>query len=337
MSELKFEPKFTPPPGANSSVTTIDHPGMMVWQNEHNKFVVAVCHFTADPKKRTEEWFKRETSNLREDQIDREYNINFQSRAGQKVFWYLEKFKSAYRIPKMDLHKIPYNWRLIAGLDHGSTNPTSIHIYAVDKQKRFYSIWEFYKRSSDLPEGENIIQAAARALKGKDPDNPHPLWNRIYKVVADPSIFRYDQQDMLAGEVNSIADLYRKQGINRLYKGTNDRDAGLERVKDMLNYKPNEEVQRPNLFICSNCTEQWKELTNLVYEEIPPHQLMEKNVPEGVKKKDDHAYDELKYVLMSVDAPAGEEEDPEPGDGTLAAIEKEMDRAYDKETEIDYI
>lgn len=334
---LKFEPKFEPPADADLKITNINHPGMMVWKNKHNNFVVAVCHFTADPKKRTEEWYKKETANLRADQIDREYNINFQSRAGQKAFWYLPLHEKIYKIKPMNLEKIPRNWRIIAALDHGSTNPTSIHIYAIDRQKRFYSVWEFYKTSKQLEDGENIIQVAARALKGKDPDNPHPLWDRVSKVIADPSIFRFDQQDPLRGEVNSIADLYRKQGIHRLYKGTNDRAAGLERVKDMLNYRPNAPEQSPHLFICSNCPNQWKELTNLVYEEIPPHLLMEKNVPEDVKKKDDHAYDDLRYALMSVDAPAGDLPDPEPEEGSLAAVEKEMDRAYDKDNEIDFL
>lgn len=277
-----FEPKFKPPHGANTSHLAINHPGIMTWKNYRNNFTVAVCHYTADPAKRSEEWFRKAVANLRQDQIEREFEIDFTSRAGQKAFWYLQAFPSRWQIPDIDLYNVPKHWRIIAALDFGSTNPTSIHIYAIDENNYVYSIWEFYKPSH--------YKEIARALKGEHKDYPHPLWKRISKIMVDPSIFRNDQQDEMSEEMQSIADLLRSQGIHNIYPGTNNRVAGLERVKDMLRYFPENPEAKPYLFFCKRCVNQWREMTNLIYDELSPAQAVEKNNSEDIKKKDDHCF-----------------------------------------------
>lgn len=263
---------------------------MVFWKNAFNNFVVAATHYTADPEKRTPEWYIGATSNMRVDQIEREFEIDFESRAGQKAFWFLQSHAERYRIPNIPLNEVPKHWRIIAGLDYGTREPTSLHIYGIDEFRRFYSLWEFYKPSN--------YREIARAIKGEHEDLPHPLWKRIEKVVADPSIFRKDQEDptdrLHSGEIEkeelrSRADLLREEGIWNLYRGINDRMAGLERVREMFNHFPHREV-KPTIFFCERCEKQWWELTNIVYEEIPPHQMMEKNQKEDVKQKNDHCF-----------------------------------------------
>lgn len=324
----KFIPKFEPPRGAILDPSGKLPEGMMSWSNKNNGFTVAVCHYTSDPDKRSEEWFKSATKNLRPDQIEREYEIDFESRAGQKAFWYLEPNKDRYQIADIPLDKVPKHWRIIGGLDYGSTNPTAFYLFGVDERRRFHALYEFYKPSN--------YREIAEAIKGGHPDFPHPLFKRIEKIMVDPSIYKKDQFEPMKEEMTSIGDILREEfGIWNVYKAQNERIAGLERMKDMLGYRPTDEKWEPNLFFCKRCKWLWKEMTELVYDEIPAHLLLEKNQLEDIKKKNDHAYDSTRYAIMSVSAPADFVAEPPIMAGTLAEAEKLMN-VSEEDGEIDF-
>ena len=179
MTELPehFRLNIQEPKGASSDGLIKPPYGMKSWRNFKNGYTVAACHFSADPEKNSLEWFKEETKNLRDDQVRQEYLLDFTSRAGQKAFPYLEMDKP--RWVKETKYPIPQNHVIIAGLDFGGTNPTAINFFEINERGKFHCFWEFYKPSSP---GE-----IARVLKN------HPLWPRVMKVVADPSIFNKNQ------------------------------------------------------------------------------------------------------------------------------------------------
>ena len=328
MAERKFKPRFSVPNGARINPVGIEHSGMVFWKNARNKFLVAVTHYTADPSKRSEEWFQKNSRNMRQDQIDRELEIDFESKAGQKAFGYLLENPGRWQIENISLREIPRHWRVIASLDYGTTSPTALYLYGIDEQMRFHALFEFYKPSS--------TREIAAVLKGEhdQPRYQHPLWKRIEKVVADPSIFKNDQNDPAAEELRSVADLIKDFGIPHIYKGTNNRMAGLDRVHDMLRHRPNDPTAEPYLFICKRCVNLWRELTNIVYEELPPHLLATKNQKEDVVAKDDHAYDSLRYGLMSVAAPSGEPERQKPPEGSLGEFENWLEKRHSEEEEV---
>ncbi len=336
MTERVFAPKFLVPSGAVEDPYGITQPGMMFWKNKRNGFAVAVCHYTADPEKRTEEWYREATKDLREDQRDREYEINFESRAGKKAFGYLLERPRHWQIPDVSLAKIPRHWRIIAALDYGTQNPTSIHFYAIDDRRRFFSVFEYYK-PSNVREIAAVLKGEHQGpnIHGQWTDYRHPLWRRCERVVVDYAIFKKDQDQGGEGH-KSIGDLIEEAGIHIMERATKDRKAGLERVHDMLNYRPEEPDALSNLFFCKRCVHQWKEMTELVYEELPPHLLLNKNQKEDVVAKNDHAYDELRYALMSIQSPSNSPPEPRPGDGTLGAVEKEMDLDDDDDDEVDF-
>lgn len=320
--EIVFKPKFTIPPAAKKNVSGADRTGLVTWRNMFNGFVVCAVHYTADPAKRSHEWYKKAIENLREDQVQREMEIDFESRAGQKAFWFLRQHENKYRIPDIPLNEVPKHWRIIAGLDYGSREPTAIIIFGIDEYRRFYALQEFYKPSHH--------KEIARFLKGEHEDYPHPLWNRIEKVIADPSLFRADQEDQLKEELGSRADLIRREGVWNIYRGTNDRLAGLERVRQMFNFFPEQKELKPYVFFCQRCEKTWWELTNLIYDEIPPHLLVEKNQREDVKQKNDHLYDALRYSLMSVESPSDQPVIDVSDTGTLEGIEKQLTRQHNE-------
>lgn len=327
MYERVFKPKFKIPEGAVKDPYGIDYPGLMTWKNAKNGFFVGAVHYTAHSQKRTQAWFAEATKRFRPDQIEREFEIDFESRAGMRVFPDLTATPKRWRIPDINLHDLlKKNWRIIASLDYGTTNPTSIHFYAIDERRRFYSVFEYYKPSN--------VREIARVLKGTLEGYQHPLWRRCEKVVVDGAIFKRDQDDGSEGH-RSIGDLLEDQGIYIMERATKDRMAGLERVKDMI--APSVADGEPSLFFCERCVNQWNEFTALVYDELPPHLLLNKNQKEDIVAKNDHAYDDTRYAVMSIDAPSNEPPEPTPGDGTLGSIEKEMDLTDREEDEVDFV
>jgi hypothetical protein len=274
--------RIKPPDDAILDPYKSEIPGMKVWKNHNNGFFIATTHFSADPKKRSEEWFLETTKNLRQDQIDREYFIDFQSRSGQKAFPYLIANKDKYLIDDIPLDRVPKHWQIIAGLDFGSVNPTSIHFYGYTEKKELISFFEFYKPSN--------VSEIALVLMGEHPSFRHNLYGRIRRVVADPSIFKKTQQNPMEATIESIADLLKKEGIHKLEPANNDRIAGLERLKMFHNEKPSDPSAKPKMMYCKRCKKQWAELVNITYKELTPSQLLDKNAHEDVVKKNDHCF-----------------------------------------------
>lgn len=289
--------------------------GMRSWRNHRNGFVVLACHYSADPEKCSAEWYERATRNLRQDQVDREFELNFESRGGERAFGFLDQEVRVYKTPRIQYQDIPQNWILLGGLDFGGRNPTAILIFGVDERRRFHTIWEFYKPSSP--------KEVAQVLKN------HPLYGRLRHIACDPSIWNKTQFHDLEGstQVKSIAEMLDDLGIKKLIKGNNDRLAGLTRVKELFNYKIGN--PKPYLLITEACPKLWWELTNLTYKVETINQLASKNLSEDTVKKDDHAFDALKYALLSWDIPA----DIARSRGskmTITQLEEEIEERYDR-------
>lgn len=295
--------------------------GMKAWRNANNGYTVCAIHFSADPSKDSLEWFKAETKTLRDDQIKREYLLDAASRSGQKAFPYLEM--KPHKWLRETKYPIPKNHTIIAGLDFGGTNPTAITFYQIDERARFHAFWEFYKPSSP---GE-----IARVLKN------HPLWDRVQKVVADPSIFNKNQHNKDRPDlITSIGDQLEMLGIYNLERGVNDRIAGFQRVKHMLRYSEFNADLNPWLTFAPECVNLWRELTGLVFKEQSPEDLLNKNLDEDVVKKNDHAYDQMRYALMSWKVPSEFEEKPPPDELSFRAIEDEIGEKYRMEEDGDF-
>lgn len=277
--EIAIEP---PESALDAPFPVID--GMKAWKNEKNEFVVVACHYTADPEKRSDEWYTKATSGLRDDQVEREYEINFESKAGTKAFAFLENNEGVYR--QDPPYPIPSHWKIICALDYGARNPTAINWYAVDEHRRFWSFDEFYKPIRELKGG--YVALAEYLLK-------HPYYPRTKFITADPSIFNKSQNILVAKENNqksygtlmSIAELLEKEGIYKLQRANNDRIAGLARLNSMFNFRGEGQKTKPFLFIGKKCVKQWWELNNIMYR-IDDSEI--KNPEEDIVKRNDHCF-----------------------------------------------
>lgn len=304
--------------------------GMVGWKNRKNGFTVVACHYTADPEKANDEWYAQACQNLRDDQIERELEINFDSKAGAKAFPFLEYHEGLYRRDPPD--PIPAHWKIIAGLDYGARNATAVTWFAVDEYRRFWAFDEFYHPINTYKGG---LAAFAEYLKN------HKYYPRLRYFAADPSIFNKTQNVLETketggkafGTVMSVADILIKQGVTKLQRGNNDRLAGISRAHQMLNWRGDAKSTNPLFFFGKKCNKLWWEYINLVYKLDDKD---EKNAEEDVIKRNDHAFDESKYAMLSLEAPAGAPHiDPRAGFATLKSIEDEIDEMHNKQNSED--
>ncbi len=291
--------------------------GIKGWRNK-NGFVVVAVHYTADPKKCSNEWYTGACSKLRPDQVERELEINFDSKAGTKAFPFLEHNECVFRADPPD--PIPPHWKILVGMDYGARNPTSIHWYAIDENKCFWVFDEFYQPLQSLSGG---LPELCKYLKG------HKYWERCSKVVADPKIFAKDQNIITKetgqkawGTIKSIAEMMMDEGIYKVQRGNNDRIAGLTRINTMLNWRGSRLNSRPMVLFGTRAKKMWWELCNIVYK---LDDTDTKNPEEDVVKRNDHAFDELKYSLLSEDIPPEFIYRSASGGMTLAEGEAKMD------------
>jgi len=226
--------KIKPPANAITHIFPELPEGLMAWKNRVNNYHVLVVGYMSDPHARTEDWWKRATENMLPHEIDSEYLCSFASRGGQKVFPWLSanphKFtKSHANYRKGDVWTIPYNWHLIGGMDYGGNlNPTSFHIYAIDEDKNWHSIWEYYRPSHFRETAEAILN--------------HPLYDRLIKISLDRTAYKRDQhvdsKKSNEGVFTSVAELLIESGVHLLEAANNDRLAGLARCLDLFNQRP---------------------------------------------------------------------------------------------------
>lgn len=299
--------------------------GMMAWKNRKNKYVVLVCGYYSDPAARTQEWWDRATEGMQQHEIDSEYLCSFASRGGMKVLPWLadnpEKFTRSHKNYRQgNVWNIPNHWHLVAGLDYGGNrNPTSFNILAIDENKDWHAIYEYYKPSHYREIAEAILN--------------HPLYSSLIKIVVDPTVYKRDQHSELKpGAFTSVGELLEEAGVHILERANNDRAAGLARVLDQFNQRPGED--RPSkFFISDDCPELFRELSQIIYKQETQVQLVNRNPSEDVAKKDDHGYDSVRYCLMSWDSEA--EYEPRVSDNPMALdnIEQQIEDSFQEDTE----
>jgi hypothetical protein len=289
--------------------------GMQSWQNS-NGFVVITCPFHADSEKDNPSWYENAKKGMRDDQFNREVRLDFTARGGQKVFPFLEKNPAKWRVKPWG--EIPKNYTIVASLDFGSRNATAILWFAVNERGHFHCFSEFYKPSNP--------SEIARYLKN------HPYFPRLTKIACDPNIYNKNQHALSeqSGVILSIADMLNDFGVWQIERGNNDRLAGLERVKYMMRHSETENL-RPYLTISEECPNLWRELVEIVYKEETPEQLSNRNASEDTVKKRDHAFDSLKYGLLSWNVPSDLIQAPVANEFSIKAIEEDIDRRREEE------
>ena len=214
------------------------------------------------------------------------------------------------------------SWRLVAGFDHGKTNPTVLERCYVGHDGTLYLCGEYYMPGKEVWEHAPAIRRMADVRK-------------MACCTADPSIFHstmLQSQSREAGKAveraKSINQLYIEQGIELFSPFQGDR-SDVSFAARVMTHWANLDRREPSLkIVCRNFSERpqpglhnW-DCPNLLWElfrirrvKLSQHQLMYRNVSEAITDKDNHATDCMKYIVMSF---------PEPSEKTPRQIIAEM-------------
>lgn len=178
--------------------------------------------------------------------------------------------------------KIPKEWRIIRCFDWGYTRPFACYWIAVAPNRQKFVVREYYGCNGDPNKGLQMhhIEVAEKIREIEDTD-PN-LQGRKITGPADPSIFEESRG-------LSIASAMAKAPNYVVWtKGDNSRIPGKMQVHYHLAFD-NEGM--PLLQVFSTCKHLIRTLPNLTYDES--------NVEDVNSDMEDHAYDALRYGLMS--------------------------------------
>lgn len=184
------------------------------------------------------------------------------------------------------------DWLWFLGLDHGLNNPTAALWVAFDRNGYGVQFDEHYKNELTVEEHAAIINARIKE-HGRRPD--------IF--VCDPSMANRN-----AITKTSVLEEYTKWGLH-FVSGNNDVKSGIIRVKKY--WKPRKYVGRrpdffkefpqefPLLMISPKCEKTIWEAKRYRWKTYRDKKLQYENNPyDEPHKKDDHAMDALRYIIM---------------------------------------
>lgn len=216
-------------------------------------------------------------------QIQREIYASFDSFEGQ-----------VYSEFQRDLHvvrpyKIDKSWERIIGIDHGYRNPAVWLWAAVDYDGNVHVFREYYVR-------ERLIEDIAKDVNRwvvKELEDKH-----LSGAYIDPSTQARRAQGK--GEIKSDFQLY-DEALPKdfpLFPACNEVSPGIEQVKRYFKVDP--KTKKPRIFIFNTCTNLIDELSTYRWKDTSMLELENKDYKEEPQKKDDHACDALRYLMMSL-------------------------------------
>jgi len=249
-------------------------------------------HYSADPGKNPEtdtgakwfkEWSNRYVGGAGSLGWRSEYEIDFGAGSGELVFpEFYEKENEICIAP----FEVPEAFTLFGGLDWGNRNNVSFHVYAVAPDLTFFSIWEHYVGGR-----ETNVYKMAKVMK-----HECPYYDRLQVIYYDPSMNKEDQQRESLDDKTSIARMFQDEvgdedAIDKLATANGRSDvAAIQKTRLLWFGQP-----KPRFYVFRTCGNQINEFRNLKY----PERRETTNELEKILDKDNHAWDEWKYFLLS--------------------------------------
>ena len=249
--------------------------GITIHRNPKNRFVIATLFYYADPAKRKPEWAQTVKAGMTESDWAKEYLIDYTAQFGERAFPEIVEKRESIVVPVMDFDSGQF-W---GGFDYGARNPSSFHVYT-HYDGAFYAIWELYEPCKNIPE----FAAKLRAC---------PYYHRLKYIAADPSLFDKRTHNA-AGQTESVANLFIKEGIHKFIAGSTDESSWIAIVKKHW------EGDDPTFKICNNCPNMIREFEQCIFEDYSNERSREtNNYKEGIQDKNNHAMDDNKYFFNS--------------------------------------
>lgn len=259
-------------------------------------------HWTLHPYKDAA-WYEAEKARRTPREVAQELDIDYEASGTERVF--------SLRVNKLlrdnvviDPFEVPKNWAFRAGLDYGTRNQTSFHVYAKDYDSTEYAIWEWRRNMEALrDEGfkGSMVQAIIQMLE------TCPYSAQIDSVMADPNLWVDNQnsadrmtsiQKQIYDElrvVNERRSIEKKPNIPLVLRKGAQSDIACIEVVNSLWSNPN----APALKFFKCCPGLILEYEELMWEDWSEAQKDKRNVREKIMDLNNHSWDDSKYYLMS--------------------------------------
>lgn len=212
--------------------------------------------------------------------------------AGGKVFPNFSKETHVIGMPS-NFRQFFAGWEIYTSTDHGWANPTAWLWHAVHHTGTIITFYEHYKSQMTIPMHSMYVKEIEATL-GLQP----------VLRVGDPAM---NQTSAHTG--TSVIQEYAVNGIYISTEGIpRDQTIGMAKLQDYFALRGRVldaqgrilDKGKPTWLITANCVNTIKELRNLTFEKFDSAKVRYKNNKrETVQKKNDHAYDSMKYFATS--------------------------------------
>lgn len=282
--------------------------GIKYWKNPKNKFNILMLHYTADPDKDPErdgkEWYENEKAGTPKADWLKEREIDFTTRAGKLIYGpeFCDFDKSTHLI---DSFEIDGSYELLLGLDFGQRNPTCALVGAWSRDNKLYIIDEYYRPALPSVASREMFEQFAylidpkNHLEGTSIRQKRIMADTAFQIkVIDPTTKSKNRSKMKDGEeiAYSVAEEFYDHGWD-FEPGVNDVASGITRVREYFQINENGDS---NLYIFKDkCPYLTWEIERYRYKELTEVQEKMRNESEEPVKKNDHAVDALRYLLMT--------------------------------------
>ena len=282
--------------------------GIKHWVNKANKFNVVMLHYTADPDKDPErngkQWYLNERDGVPLADWNKEYEIDFSSRAGKLIFG-SEFCDFSPQTHFINSFEFDGSVEFILGLDFGQNNPTCALVAAWTKDNRLYIIDEYYKPALPSVSSRDMFEQFAY-LMSPDPEfTAKPLSFRrnaaditFQEKVIDPSTVAKNRTKIKEGEEipYSVVEDFFDHGWD-FAPADNDVNARITRIREYLQLDSD---GKAHLYIFKDkCPNLCVEMLNYRYKKHTELQAKTRNESEEPVKKNDHAVDTLGYIILT--------------------------------------
>jgi hypothetical protein len=248
----------------------------------------------------------------------KEMEIDYGALSGTRLLPHWEQWKANGRIVIEPFR--PVGYRLYASYDHGWRNPAAYHVHGVSPDGDIVTLWEFYgnfvpaHQIAQIIKGKSIITEDGR----KFPGNPYAGEERF--KVADPSIWAEDvpQSDKTN---KSTAWIFEKCGV---FFQEGERGGDTTVAEWLLGYFWRD-PERPLYRITTACPKLIWELGQQRFKQLSEQVALNKDQPEELVDKDNHAWDGIKMFLKRFPPPEYKKK-PDLQANTLAWWKKQMQR-----------
>lgn len=266
-------------------------------------------HYSADPDKdpKTEkglEWFIQETANMPGGQngveFQQHYEINPLSVSGTRCIPYWNEIKDRVVIDDLPLEQVRM-WKVGAGADYGSRNPTVLIFFAIDYHGNAYAVDEIGVPGQEVHELPGIDRGGIAGLAQLW--RRHALFDKVNsQIQTDPTTSKKDQNQNEGG-LTSVMQMFEQHGVytqGAKARGTEADDLTLNWLHERwAGY--DEPEWAPQFFVCRRCTGLIRILAKAEFQDWSPTAQLNNTLKAKMKPgRDIDYFDSLKHWVVSM-------------------------------------